>query len=347
MSQPNRSTDPRHTESVHATIEALNRPFNEDTDIAALLKSGVPPNIDTVIEEWMPNRITAEQRRLLPVVLLFVRCCVKAAKPTNPRMAREMMRTTTLLSVWAYSEFQNLALEVVFSAHNVEHFSTVVNRHRSKSWRHQTRWVLRCVGRKLNPDGWPLEPPMVGTRLPTMPYSAQAESVIRFATETSEASNRVSRCALVVATLGGGCTGAEAAGLTPDDVVALTGGRFALNVGGRNPRLVPVRAAYCALLDEALKESDGSRFFRGNGRNSASNVAARLLENPVATNRRKGLSLRRARNTWLAAHLAAPTPIPALRVIAGPLSWNTMDSLIEHASAEIDPQEAVEKGMKA
>ena len=171
MRKPNRPTDPRHTESVHAAIEALNKPFNEGTDIAAMLQSSVPPDIETVIDEWMPNRITAEQRRLLPVVLLFVRCCVKAAKPTNPRMAREMMRTTTLLSVWAYSEFQNLALEVVFSAHNVEHFSTVVNRHRSKSWRHQTRWVLRCVGRKLNPDGWPLEPPMVGTRLPTMPYS--------------------------------------------------------------------------------------------------------------------------------------------------------------------------------
>ena len=317
MSNPNGESDPRHTESAHATITALDRPSNEGTDIAATLKSGVPPDVDVVIEEWIPQRITAEQRRLLPVVLLFVRCCVKAAKPTNPRMAREMMRATTLLSVWAYSVFRSLVLEVVFSAHNVEHFSTVVNRHRSKSWRHQTRWVLRCVGRKLNPDGWPLELPMVGKRLPTLPYSIQAESVFRFAGMASEASNRVSRRVLVAVTLGGGCTGTEAAGLTPDDVVALAGGRFAVNVGGRNPRLVPIRAAYGALLHEAVKESDGSRFFRGSCRNSASNVAACLLENPVATNRRKGLSLRRARSTWLAAHLAANTPIPALRVIAG------------------------------
>ena len=343
----NRPTVLNQPEPASGSEAASGGPPDGSADVAAVLRSGVPPDVATVIEEWMPRRITAEQRRLLPVVLLFVRCCVKAAQPTNQQMARQMMRATTLLAVWAYAELRSLALEVVFSVHNVEHFSTCVNRHRSKSWKHQTRWVLRCVGRKLNPDGWPLELPMVGKRLPSMPYSIQAESGFRFAVMASEASNRVSRRVLVAATLGGGCQGTEAVGLTPDDVVALAGGRFAVNVRGRNPRLVPIRAAYCELLHEAVKESNGGRFFRGSGRNMASLLAERLLENPAATNRRKGLSLRRARSTWLAAHLAANTPLPALRVIAGPLSWNTMDSLIEHVSAEIDPQEAVAQGMKA
>ena len=343
MAKPNRPTGPDHAESAHATLTAL----RGSMDTGSLLDSGVPPDIETAIEEWMPHRITAEQRRVLPAVLRFVRCCVKAANPTNIEMARQMMRATTLLALWGHTELRTLDPLVLFSAHNIEHFSTRVNRHRSRAWQHQTRWVLRCVGRKLNPDGFSLELPLVGQRSPSMPYSAQAESVFRFAAMASEASNRVSRRVLVAATLGAGCQGIEAVGLTPDDVVVLAGGRFAVNVRGRNPRLVPIRAAYSELLREAVEESDGSSFFRGSSRSMASLLAARLLENPAATNRGRGLSLRRARSTWLAAHLAANTPLGALRVIAGPLSWRTMDFLIEHVSVGIDPDTAVEQGLRA
>ena len=347
MSNPNGESDPNQAESASPPTAASDELFNVSNDVAAALKSGVPPDVASGIEEWRPEKLTAHQRRALPIVLPFVRWCVTTAQPASLRMARQLLRPTTLLAIWAYSVLGSLVTEVVFSAHNVEHFSTVVSRHRSKGWQHQTRWALRRVGRAVNPDGWPLELPTVGRHNTPLPYVAREEARFRFMVMASELPSRVARRVLAATTLGGGLRGTEVADLTPDDVMALDGGRFAVTVRGPNPRLVPIRADYLALLHEAIKESDGSRFFRGTSRNVVSELAVRLLGCPVATNRRNGLSLRRARSTWLAAHLAANTPLPALRSIAGPLSWMTMDSLIEHLNVEIDPQEAVEQGLRA
>ena len=45
------------------------------------------------------------------------------------------------------------------------------------------------------------------------------------------------------------------------------------------------------------------------------------------------LSLRRARATWLTAHLEAGTPLPVLREMAGPLATATLDDLLVATSA--------------
>ena len=59
------------------------------------------------------------------------------------------------------------------------------------------------------------------------------------------------------------------------------------------------------------------------------------------------LSLRRARATWLTAHLVAGTPPLVLRKIAGPVSAATMDDLLAATGHTVSPEQAVIKGLRA
>ena len=58
------------------------------------------------------------------------------------------------------------------------------------------------------------------------------------------------------------------------------------------------------------------------------------------------LSLRRARATWLTAHLEAGTPLPVLREVAGPLSAATLDDLLG-ACAAVTTEQAVTEALRA
>ena len=61
----------------------------------------------------------------------------------------------------------------------------------------------------------------------------------------------------------------------------------------------------------------------------------------------EGLVLRRARSTWILAHLLAGTPLPVLRQVAGPLSTNTLDGLLGHIKTAFDETEAVREALRA
>ena len=69
------------------------------------------------------------------------------------------------------------------------------------------------------------------------------------------------------------------------------------------------------------------------------------LANKVTIGRGRGLSLPRARSTWLTAHLRAETPLLALIEIARPLSAVTLNDLL--ATVAVSPEEAAAKGLRA
>ena len=110
---------------------------------------------------------------------------------------------------------------------------------------------------------------------------------------------------------------------------------------------MPVRLVWAGVVVEAiecLKHSDSGsdRFLLAQGRNAANETAARLA--PVNG---EGLSSRRARSTWLAAHLVAGTPLLVLRVLAGPVSMNTLNELAAGVCQHPDPELAWRQGRGA
>ena len=78
------------------------------------------------------------------------------------------------------------------------------------------------------------------------------------------------------------------------------------------------------------------RFIVTQDRNAAARAANRVAVGDTA------LSLRRARATWLTAHLEAATPLPVLREVAGPLSAATLDDLLAATPAVTAEQVVIE-----
>ena len=59
------------------------------------------------------------------------------------------------------------------------------------------------------------------------------------------------------------------------------------------------------------------------------------------------LSVRRARSTWLVAHLHASTSLAVLRQIAGPVSADTLTALLTASATDLDPMDAASGGLGA
>lgn len=95
------------------------------------------------------------------------------------------------------------------------------------------------------------------------------------------------------------------------------------------------------LVTEAINLVGDGRFVRATHR-----TAVYVLCRQVAVGD-LDLSVRRARSTWLAAHLHASTSLAALRRIAGPLSGDTLTGLLASSAADLDPVEAAVRGLGA
>ena len=319
---------------------------------SAVMRSGdspvrLPDEIESWIARWHPSGLDADETLLLPIVLPFVLNCVVAAVPATVATARQMLWAVIRMTLWWYEKFSILDAAVMLTPHNVEHYAMFVNAHRSQGWRHEMRSVLRRVGRRINPGSWPLKAPEVGSRTAVPPYPVEHEAMFGRASLLPGRLNRAGRIWVVVAGFGAGMTSREASAAKVCDLTERDSGRIVVNVRGLHPRMVPIRACYTDMAREAVEASDGTSFFRGKADNIAAKIAERVPGDPRVTGDHEVLSLRRARNTWLAAHLVANTPLAVLRVIAGPVSARTLGTLIDHVRAGIGPEEALERGMGA
>jgi hypothetical protein len=109
---------------------------------------------------------------------------------------------------------------------------------------------------------------------------------------------QAAEAAVICLSLGAGLNGEQIKLVEPRDVVDAGDGRLAVHVKGDHPRQVPVREAYTDLLRRAVDAADDSFFGDTDHSNMASNAAARV---PAPDGGH--LRLRRARVTWLQAHL--------------------------------------------
>ena len=304
--------------------------------VAALVASYRPQCVfEDEVEAAPPVVISSA----LPVVMPSVRVWVAAAAPASVSTAKTLMWATTRLAVWAHLVLSTVDPTVVLHPHNVHHFTTVVCAERPQRFRLTLRSALCRVGRAANPDGWdPLVPEFGRSRMPE-PYSSATEAGFGLAAVMPGRKHRVARMWVVVGAFGAGLLGPQIAGAGPQDLVAMIGGRVGVQVG--NSRLVPVRAAYTDLALRAAQAADGDRFIAAKSRNAVTSVAGRLI---VAG---EGLSLRRARISWLAAHVTAGTNLAALHIISGRAGAQTLDSVLAHVAADISPEEAAIEGLKA
>lgn len=305
--------------------------------------TGLDRQVREPLLRWRPQGWSRADLAVLDVVLGDVQGWVAVAGPQNAGRACEWLRIVSALTVFVYRSLGERSVEVVFDPGNVEVWSMIENAHRSTPWKQSARSGARRVGRAVYPAGWPPEPIRSPHRLPAAPYTSAQERLFLREAGLGGRANILARLWVVCAAFGLGLNGLETVWAGPGDVVDLGGGRLALEVSGRSARLVPVRGAYTATVLEAQERAGGQRrFLASTGKNAAHNVAGKLAVDGLG-----GLSFARGRSTWLVAHLAAGTPLPALRAIAGPLGAQTLDSLVEAMAAPLSPEDAARQGLGA
>ena len=304
---------------------------------------GADPVVAAALAAWSPAGDVSEEHA--EVVLPLARLWVTAAGPVDAHGARRLLRAVTELASWVYSELGVTDAGTVLDPCNVELWVMRVNRHRSTQWRHVTRAALRSVGRAVNPDGWLTVQP-ISRAAAAAPYMQADEQTFRLSAGLLGCVDRPARLWVAAASFGAGMSGPEITVGCVSDVTEVDG-TLTIRVRGRNKRLVPVRLVWAGVVVEAIEclehsDSGSDRFLLAQGRNAANETAARLA--PVNG---EGLSLRRARSTWLAAHLVAGTPLLVLRVLAGPVSMNTLNELADGVCQHPDPELAWRQGRAA
>ncbi len=279
-------------------------------------------------------------------VLPMVRELVAAVGPPTPSAAQRLLWALPPMGVWLYHTLG------VFDAATVNHENVetwlAVNGGRKVGWRNAARSALRTVGVVVNPDGWPRQSKQLSRPPAVDGYPPRVEALYIEVADLAGFENPEGRRWVVAGSLGAALSGPELAAAEIGDLRDLSGGRLAVRVRGRNSRLVPIRGCCTHLVRQAVSivqqrpAGASHRFVLATTKNAATRIA-----NAVTIGRGRGLSLRRARNTWLIAHLRAETPLLALNAIARPLSAATLNDLLTVSGDSIDAEEAVVKGLRA
>ena len=304
--------------------------------------------VERVMAVYEPEALHDADPAIVAEVMRATRVWVALAGPHGALSARQMIWAVASMAVWLLQTLGSLDVTML-NHRNVELWINRVNRgKKTKGWRHLARTCLRRVGRKANPDGgWPPadEAEEIGRSPVASPYSNGIEDVFRQVAELPKPVVQADRCFAAAGGCGAGLNGVELSAAKTSDLVERGNGRLAIEVRGRRPRLVPIRACWTPTVLQAARlarERDGQSstwFIRHHDKNAVSRIAASLDFGEG------GLNLRRARATWLTAHLLAGTSLPTLRILAGSLSAQTLIELTELAIQGIDPEQAVIEGL--
>ena len=185
---------------------------------------------------------------------------------------------------------------------------------------------------------------VVGRNPVAFPYQRGEEAAMRLAAGLPGWEHPEEPMAVAAISLGAGANGPEISAASIHDLRVLDNERLALVIRGHDPRLVPVRGCCTGLLMRAAhlvarRQSSSGRFIVSS--QSPARIASRISLGETV------LRLRRARSTWLLAHLRAGTQLPVLREIAGPLSAHTLNNLLDLSEITVDPGRALIEGLGA
>ncbi len=301
--------------------------------------------VGRVLATYVPGSLRGADQAVVAEVMDAARAWVASAGPRDGDAARRLVRALAPMLIWMRQTLGSLDAAML-NDRNVEIWIRD-NKHQKGGWLHLARGSLRRVGRAVNPDGWP-QPTNIG-RSPVAPaYDPETEAVFGLVADLAGTGDRPGRLWVAAGACGAGLNGVELGAAETGDLRELGHSRLAVLVRGHHPRVVPVRAGWTDTVRQAARlaqqrhsRETSARFIGSRSKNATSKLAAGLDFG------QGGLSLRRARSTWLTAHLLAGTPLAALKEIAGPLSMQTLDDLLAEVGGAVGPEQAVVEGVRA
>jgi hypothetical protein len=304
--------------------------------------------IDGYRPRWNDEDLVIFDDVLAPVIEMF---CIKALAIGIDR-AFDQLRYGAGFILDAYKRRGLTDLEVMFAPEHIHWwvFGAPVNTHKSDAWRKSAVAYLHTTGRIVSPrTTWPVRAPQVSRQKTLLPYG-EADEQCFVEVALAKRGKRGPRMRFAVgAAFGAGLDGRDIPHVVADDIVELGAGRIGIEVKGQRARLAIVRAKYTSIIQQAVSEAGEGRLIGASAR-------------PVGLSRRtvqmwevwKSIEVKgdgglgridpaRARNTWIAHHLAAGTPIHFIVQMAGGGIRPIMD-LLAHVKLE-DEQAAYIKAL--
>jgi hypothetical protein len=291
------------------------------------------PEVEAYLDS---HRSSVVDRKLWSQMESFVHDAVRAVRPSDVVLAKELTNSLTRLAAYSLRIGLPLTVSAVLDPDNITSF---LNAARNPRQHHLTGALstavierissdTRRIGRALNPKApWPVPARRSSAHLVKPPYTAAEESSFVGAARRSA---NVHQLALVVLGFGAGLDGGELRRVTTHDVIAdSTSGPTRYFVRGSKPdRLVPLLERYSSDMTTVLAGLEPGEHLLGKpeNRNRVSNLTGFLT-------RRQGSPLvsSRMRSTWMVRHLNNGCDLRHLVAMAGLTTAKTVWSLLGHA----------------
>jgi integrase len=258
------------------------------------------------IEIWAP-------RHVVPTAGTFARKVVVSAEPPSWPRARSLLWAASRLCAFALDCGLEPEPSVVLSRSVIERFIVVGSAGWSGPGRRTLRSNLLFLAQRvldIAPDPVPL-----GRERAQAPYSeAELAAYLDLADAQPTVSRRARASGLIALGAGAGLIGTDLRLVTGHHVIGRSGG-VVVEVGGRRPRVVPVRRE---LAPRALRAAAwaGPGFIVGGAEPHRRNVTSPLIASLAGGADLPRLSLARLRSTWL-SRCAADIGLPTFMAAAG------------------------------
>jgi len=256
----------------------------------------------------------------------------QAGRAAGPR--RQAMTATALrgLSRFADSRGVPAGWEFLLDYDVIEAFCVAGLAGRASATRGTYRSALyRLAGVTHGPPGRRATP-FPGARAPA-PYSpAERAELAAVAAAQRDPAKRSSALAMVVFGIGAGLRPGELVALRGDDIFR-HGRQVMVQVSGPAARVVPVTSGYAVRARELARRAGAGHVFRpGPADRSYKNFVTNFARGLTADPATPGLSMRRARSTFICWHLAAGTPVPVLLAVTGIAEAGSLARYARHVS---------------
>jgi hypothetical protein len=269
---------------------------------------------------WSDEDLAIFDAVLFPVIEMF---CIKALAIGINRAFDQLSYGAGFI-LDAYKRRGLTDLGQMFSPEHIHWwvFEAPVNENKSAAWRKTAVAYLHVTGRIVSPKAtWPVQAPKVSRQKTSAPY-CEADEQCFVDVALAKTGKRGPRLRFAVgAVFGAGLDGRDIPRLCVEDIVDLGAGRIGIQVTGERARLTIVRATYTDLILGAAEEVGEGRLIGASARAvglTRQTVQMSEVWQLIAVRGPLGqIDPARARNTWLARHLAAGTPIHYLVQMAG------------------------------
>lgn len=253
-----------------------------------------PAHIDVCIARY---RALGAPTAVRAKVTAFARLVVAQARPDSVDMARRALSHVAGLATWALRMGMPLEPADLLHPHTIERYIMTIRR---RAGARSIRSVVRRIGERVNPQAFPPPPPPLSRLGAAHPYTdAEIAAYLALAAAQPTPLRRMRLTAVICLAAGAGLTGPDMLPLRGTDLQLQNSGVMIVTVGGRCPRVIPISPAFHGPLMEVLTWAGNGRLFSSDSPRFIGNCTARVAGGGDLP----PLSLRRLRNTWIAARL--------------------------------------------